>query len=67
MKEVYGDQWMKSPNGEVSKLTEEQWVQVHSPEFKQLFGDWESRQGNYTKVLDENGEPLVVYHGTARS
>ena len=23
MKEVYGDQWMKSPNGEVSKLTEE--------------------------------------------
>jgi len=66
MKEVYGDQWMKSPNGEVSKLTEEQWVQVHSPEFKQLFGDWESRQGNYTKVLDENGEPLVVYHGTAR-
>lgn len=30
--------------------------QVDTPEFKRWFGD--------SKVVDENGEPLVVYHGT---
>lgn len=39
--------------------------QVRSPEFKAWFGDWESNPANASKVVDENGEPLVVYHGTA--
>lgn len=33
-------------------------AQTKTPEFKRWFGD--------SKVVDENGEPLVVYHGTSK-
>ncbi len=56
--------WMKAPNGEPTKLTERQWVQVRTPAFKAWFGDWENDPANASKVVDENGEPRVVYHGT---
>ena len=56
--------WMKAPNGKKSNLTEKQWVIVRTPNFKRWFGDWENDPANASKVLDENGEPLVVYHGT---
>jgi hypothetical protein len=59
------DQWMKAPNGEASKLNERQWLQVRTPSFKEWFGDWENDPENASKVLDENGEPLVVYHGSS--
>lgn len=58
------DQWMKAPNGEPTKLTERQWIQVRTPNFKNWFGDWENDPENASKVVDENGEPMVVYHGT---
>lgn len=54
-----------APNGNVSNLTLEQWITVRTPEFKAWFGDWELDPENASKVVDENGEPLVVYHGTA--
>ena len=57
-------QWMKAPNGERSNLSERQWLQVRTPEFKTWFGDWENDPENASKVVDENGEPLVEYHGT---
>ena len=34
--------WMKAPNGQPTKLTEEQWVMVRTPNFKKWFGDWET-------------------------
>jgi hypothetical protein len=49
---------------------------IHSPEFKAWFGDWETAYNSagldfshpawkdVSKVVDENGEPMVVYHGT---
>lgn len=58
-------QWMKAPNGKDTNLTEQQWLQVRTPEFKNWFGDWENDPKNASEVLDENGEPKVVYHGTA--
>ena len=58
-------QWMKAPNGQPTNLTEEQWVMVRTPNFKKWFGDWENDPANASKVVDENGEPLVVYHGTS--
>jgi hypothetical protein len=58
------DQWLKAPNGKPTNLTELQWVQVRTPSFKKWFGDWENDPANASKVVDENGEPLVVYHGT---
>lgn len=57
-------QWMKAPNGQPTKLNERQWLQVRTPAFKAWFGDWESNPANASKVVDENGEPMVVYHGT---
>lgn len=56
--------WMKAPNGKPTNLNEKQWVQVRSKAFKDWFGDWENDPANASKVVDENGEPLVVYHGT---
>lgn len=57
-------EWMKAPNGEPTNLTEEQWLDVRTPNFKAWFGDWENNPENASKVVDENGEPLVVYHGS---
>lgn len=56
-------EWMKAPNGKPTNLTEEQWLDVRTPNFKAWFGDWENNPENASKVVDENGEPLVVYHG----
>lgn len=53
-----------APNGEPSNLSTKQWHEVRTPEFKVWFGDWEKGTENFSNVLDENGEPLVVYHGT---
>lgn len=56
--------FMKAPNGKSTNLTERQWLQVRTKAFKEWFGDWENDSENASKVVDENGEPLVVYHGT---
>ena len=53
-----------APNGNPTNLTERQWLQVRTKAFKEWFGDWENNPKNASKVVDENGEPLVVYHGT---
>ena len=53
-----------APNGKVSNLTERQYAQVRTKAFKRWFGDWENDPKNASKVVDENGEPLVVYHGS---
>jgi hypothetical protein len=44
-------QWMKAPNGQPTKLTERQWVQVRTENFKQWFGDWEAAA--HRNALDE--------------
>jgi hypothetical protein len=54
-----------APNGKPSNLNEVQHKQVRSPAFKEWFGDWEKDPKNASKVVDENGEPLVVYTGTS--
>jgi hypothetical protein len=64
-----------APNGKPSNLTPAQHALVRTPEFKTWFGDWEAftsveggvwsdTAGSVSKAVDENGEPLVVYHGT---
>ena len=50
-----------APNGEKSNLNRYQWAQVRTANFKAWFGDWENDPANASKVVDENGEPLVVY------
>jgi hypothetical protein len=53
-----------APNGKPSNLNAKQYEQVRTPEFKNWFGDWENDPANASKVVDENGEPRVVFHGT---
>ena len=59
-----GGNVLLAPNGKRSDLTPEQYKLVRTPEFKAWFGDWENDPENASKVVDENGEPLPVYHGT---
>lgn len=56
---------LMAPNGKPTNLTERQWLQVRTKAFKKWFGDWENAPANASKLLDENGEPRVVYHETS--
>ena len=56
-----------APNGKKSNLTERQYAQVRTKAFKEWFGDWENNPSDASKVVDENGEPLVVYHTRNRN
>lgn len=56
--------YMKAPNGQATNLNEKQWAQVRTRAFREWFGDWENNPDEASKVIDSNGEPLVVYHGS---
>jgi len=56
--------FMKAPGGNPTNLNERQWLQVRTKNFINWFGDWINDKKHASKVLDENNEPLVVYHGT---
>lgn len=57
--------FMKAPNGKDTNLNERQWLQVRTKAFKEnFFGDWQNDPENASKVVDENGEPMIVMHGT---
>lgn len=53
-----------APNGKPSNLPERLYAQVRTKEFKDWFGDWQDDPKNASKVVDENGEPRIVYHGS---
>ena len=53
-----------APNGKQSNLTDSQYKLVRTPAFKEWFGDWENNPSEASKVVDENGEPLMVFHKT---
>ena len=57
--------FMKAPNGKPTNLNERQWLQVRTKSFINWFGDWINNPSEASKVVDENGEPLVVYHGSS--
>ncbi len=52
---------------------------IHSPQFKEWFGDWQTAYkkakrsfkefawNNVSKVVDKKGKPLAVFHGTNKS
>lgn len=53
-----------APNDKPSNLPERLYAQVRTKEFKDWFGDWQNNPKNASKVVDENGEPRIVYHGS---
>ena len=56
-----------APNGKPTNLTPEQYRLVRTAAFKAWFGDWEHSPATASKMIDDNGEPLVCYHGTPNS
>ena len=66
--------YLQAPNGAPTLLSKENWALVRTRSFKNWFGDWEEfskkggvwydDKGEVSKVVDKNGEPLVVFHGT---
>ena len=66
-KAIADDTFMKAPNGNPTNLTERQWLQVRTKNFINWFGDWINNPAKASKVVDENGEPLVVYHSSTES
>ncbi len=43
---------------------EQQEKQIESDNFKQWFGDWEQDPENASKMVNKDGTPMVVYHGS---
>ena len=39
-------------------------LQVRTESFKNWFGDWENNPSQASKIVDKNGEPLVMWHWT---
>jgi len=59
-----GIDWKKSSVGNIVKNSEQAGAKdvTKSESFKKWFGDWEKDPVNASKVVDEQGRPLVVYH-----
>lgn len=51
---IYEQVISEDPQSSYTKL-------IHSDEFKAWFGDWENNPSMASKVVDENGLPLIVY------
>ena len=48
-----------------SEQAKEKIAQLYTDQFGNFFGKWwESDVENISKVVDENGQPMIVYHGT---
>ena len=54
------DQYLKAPNGKKTNLTARQWLIVRTKSFKKWFGDWENDLSTASKVVDKNGEPMIL-------
>lgn len=50
-----------APNGNISNLPKKLYNYVRTDEFKSWFGDWENNTNNSSKIVDENGEPMIYY------
>ncbi len=44
------EKWMKAPNGKPTNLSEKQWLQVRTPNFKRWFGNWDLRNKSFNIV-----------------
>ena len=57
-----------SPNGIIRSFSEKVNMNLsdvtQSQQFKRWFGDWQNRPQKASKVVNEDGTPLIMYHGT---
>lgn len=59
--------WIDVYNSVAGKTLFQESNPIYSDAFKNWFGDWENDSENASKVVDKNGKPLTVYHGTGRA
>lgn len=59
------DKWLKAPNGNPTKLTEEQWIAVRTPNFKRWFGNWEFNENKIVKTVELNDSEVEFNHNNA--
>ena len=55
------------PKFSFDSSVEETKDQIYTDNFKEWFGDWQNDPENASKVVNEDGTPKVVYHGTDNS
>lgn len=54
------------PEGPISNLGKQSelwWKIARTEGFKKFFGDWQKHPESSSKILDKNGEPLVIFRG----
>lgn len=37
---------------------------IHTEKFKDWFGDWSDRNSDHSLIVDDDGYPLIMYHGS---
>ena len=52
--------YLKTPDGKLYQ----QAGNIYSNNFKKWFGDWENDPKNASKIVDDKGNPMIMYHGT---
>lgn len=52
--------YMLAPNGKHTNLTEDQWLQVRTPNFKRWFGDWETL-AVINEIKDMSAKPVKLH------
>ena len=61
-------QQSSAPNEIVHRFSEKVNIKIsestQSQQFKRWFGDWQNDPASASKVVNEDGTPKVVYHGT---
>ena len=61
------DAYLKTPDGKATSLSPDMWIDVRTPAFKELFGDWENDPASSKVILDESGEPAAYdYFGNGQ-
>lgn len=56
--------FMLAPNGKKTNLSEREWLITRHPNFINWFGDFINDPQTASKVVDKNGDPRKVYHGS---
>lgn len=59
------EKWLKAPNGKPTNLTKEQWITVHTPNFKRWFGNWDYDENKKLKTVELDKNEVKFNHNNA--
>ena len=64
MKNILDFSDFSSINEDLSEYTPKLISLINTKKFKDWFGDWTSKYGEHSLVVDDDGYPLIMYHGS---